>query len=460
MSTIHENPSSRYERCPPEIIQDIMLHSVELAENESPHPSSAPLVFCQVSKAWRELAINTSQLWTNMVVDISPMQEKEEKVADMLRVQWLPRSKHQLLDVVLFQPQHGCFTRPSVSILGAILATTSRWRNLTISAQIHYPILVPSHPLSNLKTIAFRPTAYCAEPYKWTGYAAARHVENVVVGSSVCPPLSWIHWDSITSWTFEHAPSWHAVSILPQLPHLRELRFEQMDNSLLHSSPLPTCLQRHLSLRILELGCRTVEELSAFCSVFQFPELNSLSVKVLQERHWSDRETFLGQSSFARFLEDCSMSLQHFSYDRDAGLEDIRPSLVNLTSLKSFHLSCRSLSKPSLTDNLITSLTGTSILFEEKGLLLPALETLKLQGVFSFASSTLSSFLHSRGYLHSMGTEKLSSPPDNDIVRLSALLIDIDTPFFGLSIKSYEELKPFRDQGLNIAVTCRGRSLW
>ncbi|TFK69313.1 hypothetical protein BDN72DRAFT_840682 [Pluteus cervinus] len=461
-------------RCPPEIISLIMIASMELSRDDPPHRTCAPMVFCSVSREWRYIAVSTPQLWTNIVLNVSPKNITGKE--DLLEM-WLKRSKGNLLDVYLTDS----YSPRSHALLSTILKESTRWRTARLKLQTHaLEQLCPGIELPNLRTLDIR-SFYHGQSIYLTNCFAQAPLLSEITSTSGGPSFGWLNWDNITHWTFDRVTTSDVVGLLWHARQLIECRISSMENQTkdphaavsTYTAALP-----HTSLRLLDVTCPSSDELIAFCPHIELPSLASLRVSITRASTKLDKVGI--PPSLETFLLQCSGTLESLELSKDLcamdGLTVISDGVLvkclkKMEKLRTLRLACRSLTRPSLNDKFVRALTTSSDSEDSKvPVVLPNLEELRLQGVLGFTTDALIAMVRSRGYPNSSsqssssplgaGADGASQGGQVKVTRLKRLRVDIDTPFIGLKPKKYEELIPLREEGLNVVAMCRGNRLW
>lgn len=456
----HRTLLSSIRMCPPEIIERIMYTCVENDAEHEPNPRRAPLVFCYISKEWRQLAINTPRLWKNVTLNIRKgcTWEKLQLLASM--EEWLRRTRSTRLSVRI-TGLRWYDQKSSSPGFEALLGVAGRWSGLVLTEMSPSPVF-EGLEFPNLRYLEFCHTTNYEGPYNVYSFQAAPSLEKITLrsGNAPCPPLRMLAWNNITNWTFHSTDVKSALLLLQQAPQLQVYHIGML-NDPSSSFKAPTVILRHCSLRGLNLACQTTSGLEAFCGGLELRALQSLSVIV--HRSQGRDEPF--KDEFWHFIASTSSSLQHIQLDKNLCTVGFAEHLATLSSLKSLHVVSRSLSKDSLNDEFVKSLAYD---VEHHYATLPLLEEVRLQGILNFSCASLVSFITSRTRISSKNWDEnaplsaLNSLP-SPVARqdLRRLHIDIDTPFFSNGdLEIFKELKSLRYPGLGIVVTCRGKSLW
>ncbi|KIM37498.1 hypothetical protein M413DRAFT_423412 [Hebeloma cylindrosporum] len=93
--------SSR-KRLPPEIVQEIFHHCMAFNyPDESPLPSTAPLLLTQICSAWRKIALNTPELWSNVVLEFIGLSDARLQAVQELAKLWIERCGSRLYTIKL-----------------------------------------------------------------------------------------------------------------------------------------------------------------------------------------------------------------------------------------------------------------------------------------------------------------------------------------------------------------------
>ncbi|KAJ7499329.1 hypothetical protein FB451DRAFT_34368 [Mycena latifolia] len=94
--------------------------------------TEGPLMLLQVCQAWKELALQTPQLWTSFALDFRalPGPKESEFIISALKG-WIDRSRNLPLSFKLHYP---IFDATCTNLIQCILPSSSRWRDVTLYA--------------------------------------------------------------------------------------------------------------------------------------------------------------------------------------------------------------------------------------------------------------------------------------------------------------------------------------
>ncbi|KAK7053559.1 hypothetical protein R3P38DRAFT_2850942 [Favolaschia claudopus] len=107
-NTVHESD------LPPEIISDIFILCLPVHGRVKPAPGTAPLLLAQICRRWREIALDTRQIWCSIYLEIpreSSRWDTYSQTALRLLQTWIPRAKGYPLslgldrDHLLYRPE-------------------------------------------------------------------------------------------------------------------------------------------------------------------------------------------------------------------------------------------------------------------------------------------------------------------------------------------------------------------
>ncbi|KAJ7508757.1 hypothetical protein B0H11DRAFT_1962472 [Mycena galericulata] len=144
-------------RLPDDVVRAIFMASLPSTRNCALSGDEPPLLLCQISSAWRSIALATPRLWASIHI-VVPDQSRVERLTDRVTA-WLARSRAVPLDVSLVF-SNTCMGPCDISALvSALVAESRRWKNVTFGlseTRINYslPSLTPED-VPQLQSITF-----------------------------------------------------------------------------------------------------------------------------------------------------------------------------------------------------------------------------------------------------------------------------------------------------------------
>ncbi|KAK1231246.1 hypothetical protein PQX77_005651 [Marasmius sp. AFHP31] len=117
-------------RMPPEILLSIFKFACD--ENELGHQSELPevVVLSMVCGGWREMAISTPALWSNLEITFSSAKSKNRFLNNWTKI-FMKRSSHSPLDITLNFPSYHLSPK-GLRPLDTLVRNCGRWRNISI----------------------------------------------------------------------------------------------------------------------------------------------------------------------------------------------------------------------------------------------------------------------------------------------------------------------------------------
>ncbi|KAJ7162604.1 hypothetical protein C8R43DRAFT_947110 [Mycena crocata] len=91
-----------------------------------------PMMLLQICRAWKELALQTPQLWTSFALDFRPLPSLQKREFLLLALKgWIDRSRNLPISFKLHYP---VFDATCADLIQCILPSSIRWRDITLSA--------------------------------------------------------------------------------------------------------------------------------------------------------------------------------------------------------------------------------------------------------------------------------------------------------------------------------------
>jgi len=114
--------------------------------------TKGPMMLLQICRAWKELALQTPQLWTSFTLDFGtlPAPQKSEFLISAMK-EWINRSRNLPLSFKLHYP---VFDATCTNLIQCILPSSARWRDVTLCA--------PSTSLRPLWEASSKPNSFAS----------------------------------------------------------------------------------------------------------------------------------------------------------------------------------------------------------------------------------------------------------------------------------------------------------
>ncbi|KAJ6477533.1 hypothetical protein C8R45DRAFT_873014 [Mycena sanguinolenta] len=202
---------------PPEITTEIFLGCIPPQSNLGESPSEAPFLLAQICRQWRQIALDTPQLWRSLV-----FHDKETSI-ELLQL-WLARSGSLPLDFEL-----KCWDPPRVRVLiETMLLHCHRWQDVKfgLPEQSFSELDLRHASLPKLHSISLEPTVLGGVPESVNNAVTITHAPSLRdVHVSMLPKATIVvPWASITSLTLSHQWQFTAcMSLLEECPNLVSL---------------------------------------------------------------------------------------------------------------------------------------------------------------------------------------------------------------------------------------------
>ncbi|KAI1788003.1 hypothetical protein LXA43DRAFT_895365 [Ganoderma leucocontextum] len=280
-------------RLPQEVLELIFKTGSRIPQDDpilgSSIPRPFPLVVAAVSRQWRDIALNTPDLWTNIVV-------KHPKPFG-----WVPlclqRSCEEPIDITINSRSANLLPTPLVDqLLSRLLPHVGRWRRFALTTSDPATIYAVGHRLANASAPMLRHLQLSL-----SGSSGNQEVLLSEILQGGAEALTSVRFDSLsTPW---NAPPLHNLIALDLrwLWHQTRLQYEQFRNVLAASPNIRALILRgtyiHLhagraypplqipTLRYLELSGDTVCRMS---SILETPNLQELTLANLDETEFRE----------------------------------------------------------------------------------------------------------------------------------------------------------------------------
>lgn len=272
------------------LAEDI-LRLILLIIHHDDGPASRNIRISHVCRSWRNLALDTAALWTQITFEAGLFECRYEQQAE-----WLRRSKTAPLDISIRNLSFTGWEPDSETVLSMIQPHSYRWKSFRLSADVvetikwfcdkltmlHVPELEHFNAACELHTLA-RPS----HALDWFQHGAPKLKEFVVsnsdlkVGRNSIESLSGLRIIDVSSVTFGSYPS-EGIKIMleliersPDLECIRLWDHFSMRNQSIDTFPTSKIIHAH---RLVDLDIQSASVLStALLPHVQFPALTKLT---------------------------------------------------------------------------------------------------------------------------------------------------------------------------------------
>ncbi|KAJ6497609.1 hypothetical protein C8R45DRAFT_1129651 [Mycena sanguinolenta] len=388
-------------RVPPEIMAEIFLNAIDAGPGMDRYPDRsgcdnffakhdkvkpvlhrAPLIFGEVSRRWRAIALSTPRLWNSILINCT-----DEKLQDYISLcdMWLKRSGSLPLSIRFHRsptedvPQRT--TDDCKALLRTILPYAHRWRLLDFAhiPASSYDVLrhCPPYslPIFEALSVRYAPPA----GFSCKAWAVLRNAPNLrffrhdSISDTRAEEWQTFPWSQITQIDLGNCSTYDCLRILSAAPTAMDCRFSIERTSAFQHPPVT-----HSALKTLRIEVHTNIHLDLTC-----PRLSTLKIDIYSsEFSFHDFPSFIARSG----PSIQGLTLAGSSIDDD----QFMACLVDMPNLR--HLSVSEYGQPQFTDGLWGSLTSRS----NSTPLLPDLESLEYYGGGEFNFGAVALMLESR----------------------------------------------------------------
>lgn len=363
--------SSFIEILPLELMEEIFLFCLPSTTYINPDPNHAPLLLCQVCRAWRIIAISSPRLWKS----VSFQEYHSERMIGL----WLSRAGNCPLAIAFRVPSY--YELVFASKDWEIVGRSSQWRNVAIMLESKASFRNLAAAISSLPLI--HTLKLNMHTFSGTKVEGQEEFFGLLHSASNLRKISWylttinpctvnLPWGSLTEFdsSFELSTS-ETVQILLDAPRLRRLMLvgptrTQMSSGIVTLLP-PTIVHRHLNDLKLFTRSGTLGDLFDAISL---PALESLRLGCVGFRSWQHEQFFPFLSRSCSKLRSFDVDYHGFTEENIIQYLRCTPRLTYIRLMGDF-----------VTDHLISLLTYHGDV--EEPCLCPMLKSIILSGPYN-----------------------------------------------------------------------------
>ncbi|ETW77386.1 hypothetical protein HETIRDRAFT_388921 [Heterobasidion irregulare TC 32-1] len=336
-------------RLPTEIIAKIFVHCLPRLFDATDELASfklrnAPTLLTTVCKRWRDIALDTPQLWSNIY--IGTPQEAFTSSAKQTLGSWLARSAHFPLTITIYAMGIGDYIEACFDML---VAHAHRWACVIVLDATVALNLLSRHPdrqQSILSRFLFEQCVKDIKPSEIDSLSdllchAPRLREVVMRFTSTQWTLPWTNLTHLSLRPYHPASIPDTVDMLSRCSNLTSLHLNFADSRIdlvwdTKDAVFPPLVMHHLQFLMIKTHVRGVCQL--LLDAFEFRELQHLLIHVLIDFRrseifvpppWPALRRVLSHSTHSMEIFD----LHLFDWKCDDDLADILATLPNLTSI-------------------------------------------------------------------------------------------------------------------------------
>jgi F-box-like len=423
-------------RCPDEILSEIFIHCIPAQNLHVRVTKRKPLLVDQICRRWREVALGTPALWSDVTVmhqerknDAGRQAEREAEMAQ----EWLRRAG--VGRPISLKLSSSLYSLPADFIgviLPAIWSTSNRWQHLHVQLSQRKANGLSSMIFNSLQSLTLDVSPSPGEPICDVFETAPRlsHVE--LISGVQWYPLPWVQ---LTDLSARLNSLDDCLTILSDCPNLVSCVFEGIMRGVDPSSRFRQNLLRHSHLRNLKL--ETHFNPPVFFDCLATPELRTI--------HLVDKSNYVFYEAIVNFLLRSSCTIVKLIWDMDVcsirGVDQVIRVMPELEELEVTRNCGEEFARQFLLNQTLDTNTHKSLC------LCPRLHTIRLYSTTGFDIPVLLEFIRSRGMpLH------MSSQCASPLRSISLRTRKTFEKELEIEKESLEQLQVFRDAGLDLFI--------
>ncbi|KAJ3514751.1 hypothetical protein NLJ89_g2195 [Agrocybe chaxingu] len=325
LSRVNQRSMSKL-KLPAELWAEIFFFCLPADDFILPHPSDAPLLLCQICRAWRDIALNTPHLWASLSIR-RPTRKTCIK-------SWMDRSGEVplSLEVSIIHFMEPTFDS-TVSRL--ILSTKDRWFRLRLDLSEHLMSAIINHSFPMLHTIQFGPmcstSSITLDSTRFPRLRAIHLVSDGVQAEAVALP-----WDKLTHCSFCWLTLSQHIEVLRKCPRLKSYQLHLAQSCNVPQPPLPIALS---FLETLAISASIGSAMGAVLTCLELPALCHLRFAVVPTPYLVGGANSWPQEQVLSLVERSSCNLETITFDSFAlSHEDLVHLHGIIPSLRSIEL--------------------------------------------------------------------------------------------------------------------------
>ena len=331
-----------FERFPNEVMSNIFLtcnerhrrphryyeaHDFEMYKN-----TSVPIKLGEVRKLWREIALSTPHLWTQIYICLDNHRHQSKSLSALQDI--LSRSKHFPLEIGIFfeSPSHSVHFPPDkrnlyASILSTLASHSQRWRSLDVflpSLLINY-IFDSISDLCELQLLHVHRSDARYSELEWSHKTLQAKSLTLV---NLSPTKLNIRWDIVTHVVAKEFTTENAVQLIMLASSLESYELTHLDEEIAIEGNLPQIENVNIEF----LSYDSTNMVDDYENIFAFSTFPSLT-KLVYNTWKRSREIYLLQcmeTSFTFFLTHLQISRAYFDSWYLIALFEAIPSITHL----------------------------------------------------------------------------------------------------------------------------------
>jgi len=385
----YPKPFATSKQLPFDVWGEVFFHCLPLDHFIQPSAFTAPLLLCQINRAWRDLALSMPRLWSSLSVKIG----RNGCIPNTKLVSpWLSRAGAHPLCISLTidrRPGFGAFMNADTA-LRSVIPFFSTWNRIVInfgpfltltSLSLLPDTIAPQfdslglylpasyEEASNHMSLIFNRSPRLRE-LKLTTEVTGKYIPNLKVpfGSLTSLVLS------MAVFTLDNC-----CEVIEQCPNLVTLQLDNLEGNFQQVRSGPPVVLQNLQTLIVSSSS---QQMNVFFDTFTFPSLLDVSCLILYS---------FPMHSFLNLVGRSSCSLASLQLAANMTEEDLLQCLQGCSSLKTLFL--ESTNEGFVTDRVLESLT-----FDNSGpSLCPTLESIALgEACISSSDGKLARMIESR----------------------------------------------------------------
>ncbi|KIM81163.1 hypothetical protein PILCRDRAFT_821601 [Piloderma croceum F 1598] len=365
-------------QCPDEILSEIFIHCNSISEEKDRiytgmKKRRMPWLVSDICRRWREVALRTPALWSDIQLVHSESRNSAQRVAEMAR-DWLRRT--DISRPISFSiHSHSGASLPDFTnfILPVILPASNRWQHLRLdlSADKIHRLSPIKGALSSLKSLRANSDSMSLLTNEWDIFEIAPKLFHVYIKCQRGSGGFALPWTQLTDVSFNSGLSLdECLTIINDCPNLVSCEFDSAARGVAATSRFCQNLIHHAHLRNLKLS--TYVNPRAFFNCLSTPELHTI--------HIIDLSNCVFYNAITDFLLRSSCTIVTFKwYTLVSSTKGVIRVFRAMPDLEELSVNCKTDCRRHLLLNLTLDPSA-----DENSYLCPRLRTIRLHSLNSF----------------------------------------------------------------------------